>query len=155
MFELARFVPAFAILLAARSLCAAELAVTFTGLESERGVLMIGLYPTPDGFKKALDLYSQSDGFLRDRGRLIGAVIRLDTRVRTMTFSGLLPGRYGIIAFHDQDVDGKIDKILGVPTERYGFSNNARGILGTPPDFDDAAVLLDEEYKEITIEMSW
>ena len=38
----------------------------------------------------------------------------------------------------------------GVPTEPYGFSNNAEGFLG-PPSFADAAILLDGSDTSITI----
>ena len=43
-------------------------------------------------------------------------------------------GSYSIKVFHDENGNSKLDKdILGVPTERYGFSNNARGRFGPPP----------------------
>lgn len=45
-----------------------------------------------------------------------------------------------IAVFQDIDGDGKLSKnSIGIPTEPYGFSNNARGILG-PPSFSDAAL---------------
>lgn len=156
MYEATRIIIAVvAFLIAAPALHAAELTVKFTGLEGNSGNLMIGLYSTPTGFDRAIDLYSDPDGFLRDKGRVIGAAIRLDTQIRTMTFGGLSPGRYGIIVFHDQDVDGMIDKSLGIfPTEAYGFSNNVFGPLCMQPDFDDAAIPLDAEDIEVVIKVS-
>ena len=42
-------------------------------------------------------------------------------------------------------------ELLGLPTERYGFSNDARGRMG-PPGFDAAAVPLDADHS-ITIRL--
>jgi uncharacterized protein (DUF2141 family) len=48
-------------------------------------------------------------------------------------------GRYAVSAYHDENGNGKLDKNwLGVPTEGYGFSNDARGTRG-PPRFDRAS----------------
>jgi uncharacterized protein (DUF2141 family) len=40
---------------------------------------------------------------------------------------------------------------LGIPTEDYGFSNNASGTFG-PADYDDAKFLIDQT--EMTIKIS-
>jgi len=43
------------------------------------------------------------------------------------------PGRYAIAAIHDANGNGDLDRNwLGIPTEGYGFSENARAILGAP-----------------------
>jgi uncharacterized protein (DUF2141 family) len=48
-----------------------------------------------------------------------------------------------------------LDKnFFGVPKEGYGFSNNARGLLG-PPDFDDVVFLLDQENKTTSLYLSY
>lgn len=156
MLKKACFITALMTLFAGRSLCAAELTVTFTGIPSEDGVLMIGLYSNAEAFEKASRLYYHPNGFINDRERVIGAAIRLDTGVRVMTFGGLKLSRYAIIAFQDQNRDGKLNRnLFGVPTEPNAFSNNATGFWGLgPPDFDNAAVLINQNRKEITIKMS-
>jgi uncharacterized protein (DUF2141 family) len=66
---------------------------------------------------------------------------------------GLPPGRYAIIAFHDENDNGRLDESpWGVPTEAYGFSNDAQGFL-TAPSFEAASVVLDGEGGEITISL--
>ena len=41
---------------------------------------------------------------------------------------------------HDKNANGKLDSnIVGIPTEPYGASRDARGRMG-PPAFEDAAV---------------
>ncbi|MCB0480252.1 MAG: DUF2141 domain-containing protein [Flavobacteriales bacterium] len=50
------------------------------------------------------------------------------------------PGKYAVVAFHDINSNEKLDKnMFGIPTEPYGFSNNARGLLGEP-DFEEQLV---------------
>lgn len=48
-------------------------------------------------------------------------------------FQGLPPGRYAVMAFHDRNGDGRLNTLpVGLPTEPYGFSNDARGVFGPP-----------------------
>jgi uncharacterized protein (DUF2141 family) len=49
-------------------------------------------------------------------------------------FEDMPYGTYSIKAFHDENGNNQFDaNVLGKPTERYGFSNNARGCFGPPP----------------------
>jgi uncharacterized protein (DUF2141 family) len=51
---------------------------------------------------------------------------------------GLTPGSYALSAYQDRNSNGKLDRnLFGIPLEPYGFSNNARGVMG-PPSFGDA-----------------
>ncbi len=60
-------------------------------------------------------------------------------------FDGLPVGRYAIKSFADENGNARLDtNIVGMPVERYGFSNNARGRMGPPP-FDAAAVEVDAD----------
>jgi uncharacterized protein (DUF2141 family) len=55
-----------------------------------------------------------------------------------VTFDGLAPGRYALMAYHDENADGKLNLRLGMfPTEGYALSNNPR-VMG-PPKFADSA----------------
>jgi len=61
-----------------------------------------------------------------------------------IVFEGLPPGRYAVAAFHDANADGELNaNFVGMPTECFGFSNDARGFMG-PPDFEAAAILVEE-----------
>ena len=61
----------------------------------------------------------------------------------TFSFSAETGVRYAVAAFQDENGDGILNSnVVGMPTENYGFSNDARGLFG-PPDFDDAAFLSD------------
>lgn len=53
-------------------------------------------------------------------------------------FKGVAKGVYGISAFHDENTNGKLDtNFIGLPTEDYCASRDARGSFG-PPSFSDA-----------------
>lgn len=57
---------------------------------------------------------------------------------------------YSIAVFHDANNNGKMDKnMFGVPTEIYGFSNNARATFSAP-SFEDASFEL-KQAKKMTI----
>lgn len=60
--------------------------------------------------------------------------------------------KFAIALFHDENGNKKLDKnLFGVPTERYGFSNNARGTFG-PPSFSESAInLKGSERHQITL----
>ena len=45
--------------------------------------------------------------------------------------TSLPAGEYAIMAFHDVNGDGILNtSLIGLPTEPYAFSNNARGLFG-------------------------
>jgi len=57
-----------------------------------------------------------------------------------LVYRDLPAGHYALSVFHDANANGKLDSnIAGIPTERYGFSRDARGHMSAP-SFDDAAV---------------
>lgn len=64
-----------------------------------------------------------------------------------------LPAEFAIAAYHDMNSNGKLDRnALGIPTERYGFSNAARGTVG-PPSFENAAIALPEADSVIELKI--
>ena len=130
---------------------AGELRVTVEGIRSPHGTVLIGVYDSSGSFGKAVRA-SDKEGFLIDPDRFGAVALRANAAMKSaVVFSNLVPGRYAAIAFHDENGNGKLDKsFLGVPTEPYGFSNNAQGFL-SPPTFDDAAMVLGDSDKAIRI----
>lgn len=59
---------------------------------------------------------------------------------------------YAIAVFHDENDNKYLDKnFLGMPEEKYGFSNGARGTFG-PPYFKEASFKVSSQQKlKITI----
>ncbi|RVT90448.1 DUF2141 domain-containing protein [Sphingomonas crocodyli] len=57
-----------------------------------------------------------------------------------LILAGLVPGRYAMSLIHDENGNGKLDTVLGMPREGFGFSRDP-AIGFAPPKFD--AVLFD------------
>ncbi len=91
------------------------LQVEVTGLKSDKGMLMVEM--------------------LDKSGKTV-AVRKLTIKDKRAIarFDQLAGGEYAIRFFHDENNNGKMDtNWLGIPTESYGFSNEAKGKLGPPP----------------------
>ncbi len=71
----------------------------------------------------------------------------------TVVFKDMAPGTYAFVAFADENSNGKLDtNFVGMPTERYGFSNNVMGLFG-PPDFSAASVQLTDDKRSVSIRL--
>ena len=71
--------------------------------------------------------------------------LRAPAKAGTMRFvvADIAPGRYALSAFHDENDNGELDaNLLGIPSEGYGFGNDASAAFG-PPRFEAAAVDVD------------
>ena len=104
----------------------ANLTVTFTGMTTPDGTLMVAVF--------------DSEAAYSGKGAPVRATMApasgSPVQVR---FEGLAPGRYAIKAFHDVNGDGKLNaNPFGIPTEPYAFSNGAQAHMGPPP-FAEAA----------------
>lgn len=54
----------------------------------------------------------------------------------SFSIPNLNPGKYAVRYYHDENMNGKMEKnLVGKPTEGYGFSNNVIGKFG-PPAFE-------------------
>lgn len=105
---------------------ALDLTVEIIDARSNTGVVAVGLF-------------SPGPGWLAEPSAL--KYERVPAGPRTiLVLRDLAPGRYALAATHDENGNGKLDtNFVGVPTEPYGFSRDARGLL-SPPTFDDAAI---------------
>jgi uncharacterized protein (DUF2141 family) len=131
---------------------ASELRVVIHGVASSSGSLMVGLYDSEDHFRSAI-ANAANAGLLNDRSRLVGIAMRAAAGTQSVVFTNLKPGRYAVIVFHDENDNGKLDENpWGVPTEGYGFSNDAEGFLGSP-SFDAAGVTLAGAEESIAISL--
>jgi uncharacterized protein (DUF2141 family) len=81
--------------------------------------------------------------------------LAIDADPMRVAFAGLAPGDYAVVALHDEDDDGELDRWLGFPNEGVGFSGGARIRFG-PPSFEDARLVLEDgSDAEVTIEMQY
>lgn len=89
-----------------------------------------------------LAIYNAETSFNDPENALIAAQVPVQQNgVAACTIpASQLPKRFAIAAFHDTNNDGALSRNqFGIPAERYGFSNNARGKFG-PPAFEEAVI---------------
>ncbi len=85
-------------------------------------------------------VYDKSADFPVPEKRMAAQVVEALGDTAEVVFGGLAKGRYAVVAYQDENRNGKLDKnFLGLPIEPYGFSNDARGSMG-PPSFDAASI---------------
>jgi uncharacterized protein (DUF2141 family) len=61
-----------------------------------------------------------------------------------IVIENLKPGKYAFKYFHDENKNEKLDlNWIGMPTEGYGFSNNAKGTFG-PPSYEKMIFVIKE-----------
>ncbi len=81
--------------------------------------------------------------------------IRIQNKQARCDFEDVPPGTYAIAAAHDENMNGKLDtNALGIPTEGYGFSNDAKGWLSAP-SFSAASFLYDGQNLDMTITLHY
>ncbi len=118
-------------LLAQAPAAAAEIQLVVEDVRSEQGVLRLELLRIGDG----------SEDGVTTAQIMVPAVV---PRVR-VTLHDLGTGRYAARVHHDVDDDGAMaTNLVGMPTEPWGVSNDARGRFG-PPRMTDMAVDVGDE----------
>ena len=119
----------------------ARLSIDLKGVRDTSGNLRVSLYREPETFRK------------EDRAVKVVSTpaVQGDARV---VFEGLSAGRYAIMAYHDENADGKLDLRFGMfPTEGYGLSNNPK-VIGTPK-FAESAFDVAGAETSLSIELSY
>ena len=110
---------------------------------------------SPKGGNLRLALYDRTR-YEADGDAVTDRVVAAKSGPNTVTFDGVEPGDYAIMMFQDANRNEKFDQDwVGLPQERYGFSNNAGPDwlhLG-PPRFDTAKIVLKAGANVTTIRL--
>lgn len=123
----------------ASSASAGELSVTVTGIAQDKGEVMVTIFnqKTP-WLKQAL---------MKQKVAAKGTAVEVK-------FDHLPDGDYAVSAIHDLNGNGGLDtNAIGMPTEPYGFSNDAAGNFG-PPSFEQAKFSVDQAKKSISLRVN-
>ena len=90
-------------------------------------------------------LYDDSDNFPEEQGKKLGLKKTINEVLEQggIILKNLSPGSSAIAIYHDENDNNKFDKLLSIPLEKYGFSNDAPVFLG-PPSFSDASFELNK-----------
>lgn len=102
---------------------AQDIVVNISNLKSSNGNVYMSIYNSKTSFL--------NKGFK-------SAVSKIENNSCSITFKAIPNGIYAISFFHDENENKKMDSnFIGIPTEDYGCSNNAKGFMG-PPKWEDA-----------------
>ncbi len=120
---------------------AADLRVAVTNIAEAKGDIMIAVFDSAESYNKN----AQPRAALK---------LRAQPPAVTAVFADLAPGRYAVATFQDLDGDGKLAaNLLGIPSEPWGLSNDARAAFSRP-GFQDVAIDLGAEHRAISITLN-
>jgi uncharacterized protein (DUF2141 family) len=99
------------------------------GFRSEKGQVMACLTTRPQNFPNCQD---------DPNARRMTVPTRLAGELK---FENLPSGTYALALIHDENGNGKLDTMMGIPKEGFGFSKNPAIRFG-PPSFKSAGVVI-------------
>jgi uncharacterized protein (DUF2141 family) len=118
--------------------------VKILNIKNSTGTVACALFETEEGFPKE---------FLRRATNVMVIKIRKDQA--RCDFEDIPPGTYAMAVIHDENMNGELDaNWLGIPTEGYGFSKDAKGLVGAP-SFSSASFRYDGENIEMTMSLHY
>jgi uncharacterized protein (DUF2141 family) len=111
-----------------------------------------------DGFRNqkgdaGLSIFNSSDGWPESNDKAFQHGPHPYTGTSTTITLQVPPGRYALVALHDENNNHKLDRnMFGIPKEGFGFSNNPKVLLSAP-SFDTAAITVACPTTETTIHL--
>ena len=89
----------------------------------------------------------------RDDSVWIGKVLPIINKQVIVVIDSLVYGEYAVRVFHDENKNKKIDtNFLGIPTENYGYSNDASDWFG-PPSWEKAKFIFNQPEMKLEIKV--
>lgn len=129
--------------LVAQSSAMSKLTVHIVGAKDSNGQIAIALFNGELGFP----------GDKTKASRTLQVKIDPKTMSAQIAIDDLPRGVYAISVFHDENMNGQLDKnLFGVPKEGYGFSNVLKKSMG-PPKFADAKFQLVQPEQIVEIKL--
>jgi uncharacterized protein (DUF2141 family) len=118
--------------------------VKILDIKNSAGVVACALFETSEGFPTE---------FLRSATNVIMTKVQ-DAQARC-DFVDIPPGTYALAVIHDENMDGELGtNWMGVPTEGYGFSDDATASM-TAPSFEAARFTYEGENLDLTISLNY
>jgi uncharacterized protein (DUF2141 family) len=116
------------------------LCTSLPSMAQEKGALHVMVHNIKnDSGSIRVALFRDEESFLEKEYIFKSVPVNGNERV-TVEFNELPAGQYGISVFHDENDNEELDtNFIGIPTEPFGFGNDAMGAFG-PPSFRKASV---------------
>ena len=103
----------------------AELQVSVNGLHSTKGQVMLCLT------RRTQQAFLECGQDPARAAQIVNA-----SAAQRIEFRGLVPGEYSLLVVHDENGNGKLDTMMAIPREGFGFSRNPAIRMG-PPRYKD------------------
>ena len=121
---------------------AGKFILSVVGFESNEGKAMIFLFNSEESYSETV-LNVKS------------IALEIEDKKTEWIIDELPFGEYAIKLYHDENGNKKMDRnILGIPSEDYGFSNNANGSFG-PAEYEDAKYIFNTSGQKHEIKLDW
>lgn len=112
-----------------------KLSIHISGISKIKGSLFIAIFRPTDDFPVFGKQFK-------------GIVKEVEGKSQNYTFDDLPEGDYAVAIYQDLNRNKILDKnLLGIPTEIYGFSNNARRTFSAP-SFQEAKFKLNKDLQQ-------
>lgn len=118
---------------------AARIEVLVQGVRSVKGMVRLVICPPNAGFP---DCGSKA---------LRSATLPITNGKASAIFDDIPPGTYAVAVFHDGNGNGKLDMLLGIPREGFGFSRNPPLKLRAPRFEESMMPVRDSTQFKITL----
>ena len=120
-----------------------NISITVTNIRSDRGLIRLALYDHEDQFPNDPAHSFDFNKTLDEEGCL------------EITLLDIPPGTYAISILDDEDENDRMNyNILRMPKEGYGFSNNVKPKLKSPP-FEECCFRVDTEITYLEIQVQY
>lgn len=115
--------------------------VKVTNLAKKTGKLYIGWY-------------GKAEGFMKPKNTVFAKVVPvMDMNEVVVEFSGIPAGKYAISVFLDENGNEDLDtNLVGIPREKYGFSNNVLPAM-RPATYEEAAFTVKDTPGSLSIKL--
>ena len=112
-----------------------KLSIHISGISKIKGSLFIAIFRATDDFPVFGKQFK-------------GIVKEVEGKSQNYNFDNLPEGEYALAIYQDENRNKILDKnLLGIPTEIYGFSNNARRSFSAP-SFQEAKFKLNKDLQQ-------
>jgi uncharacterized protein (DUF2141 family) len=119
----------------------ASVEVDLTALRNSRGVIQACMTRNPAYFP---DCKGDPQALTRS----------VPASVRRLAFPSVPAGRYALSVFHDENANQKLDTLVGIPKEGFGFSRNPVIRFG-PPRFEKVSIELPAGFTRTGVRMQY
>ena len=126
----------FAGCLLSASVDASEIRFEINGIKEAQGKLYIQLFQGEQNYQSG--------------EAQVSTAVMPNSESTIVTFNDIEPGEYALRFYHDEDNNGEMaTNFFGLPTEGYGFSNNAKPNFG-PVSYDEIRFVVSEKDEVVT-----